>query len=164
MDNALFFTDELCIGCAAGIGLFLTEMYMLSTLQFTRYKRHWDIGTHCIAHTTLPLLPPLLIHSFICKSGSHSCSLLLPGKLCSFTGRRKEERRESLPCGNLTIDREMEDSRRPSFLKMVSLGKLKRESMSDKASQEAEEEEEEEVLEVKTREPLSGNNHWEWKV
>lgn len=36
--------------------------------------------------------------------------------------------------------------------------------MSDKASQEAEEEEEEEVLEVKTREPLSGNNHWEWKV
>lgn len=43
---------------------------------------------------------------------------------------------------------------------MVSLGKLKRESMSDKASQEAEEEMEEEAEDpvVKTREPLSGNN------
>lgn len=40
---------------------------------------------------------------------------------------------------------------------MVSLGKLKRESMSDKASQETEEEPEEEELVVKTREPLSGN-------
>lgn len=136
---------------------------MLTTVQFTRCTRHWDIP-HCVAQTALSLLPPLFIHPCICKSGSHSCSLLLPGKLCSFTGRRKEERRESLPCGNLSIDREMEDSRRPSFLRMVSLGKLKRESMSDKASQEAEEEEEEEVLEVKTREPLSGNNHWAWRV
>lgn len=41
---------------------------------------------------------------------------------------------------------------------MVSLGKLKRDSMSDKASQEAEEEPVEEELVVKTREPLSGNN------
>lgn len=40
---------------------------------------------------------------------------------------------------------------------MVSLGKLKRESMSDKASQETEDEPEEEELAVKTREPLSGN-------
>lgn len=78
--------------------------------------------------------------------------------LCSFTGRRKEERRESLPCGNLSIDSEAEASRRPSFLRMVSLGKLKRESMSDKASQEAEEETVEEEPVVKTREPLSGNN------
>jgi len=38
------------------------------------------------------------------------------------------------------------------------MGKLKRESMSDKASQEAEEETEEEEPAVKTREPLSGNN------
>lgn len=90
--------------------------------------------------------------------GSHSCSLLLLWILCSFTGRRREERRESLPCGNLSTDSEIEDSRRPSFLRMVSLGKLKRESMSDKASQEAEEEPVEEELVVKTREPLSGNN------
>ncbi|CAJ1064656.1 exocyst complex component 3 [Xyrichtys novacula] len=76
--------------------------------------------------------------------------------LLRFTGRRKEERRESLPCGNLTIDSEVEASRRPSFLKMVSLGMLKRESMSDKASsQEAEEETMEEEPVVKTREPLS---------
>ncbi|XP_038565040.1 tumor necrosis factor alpha-induced protein 2 [Micropterus salmoides] len=75
--------------------------------------------------------------------------------LLRFTGRRKEERRESLPCGNLSIDSEAEASRRPSFLRMVSLGKLKRESMSDKASQEAEEETVEEEPVVKTREPLS---------
>ncbi|KAM9348948.1 exocyst complex component 3-like protein 2 [Symphorus nematophorus] len=75
--------------------------------------------------------------------------------LLRFTGRRKEERRESLPCGNLCTDSEAEASRRPSFLRMVSLGKLKRESMSDKASQEAEEETVEEELVVKTREPLS---------
>lgn len=89
--------------------------------------------------------------------GSHSCSLLLLWILCSFTGRRKEERRESLPCGNLSTDSEAEASRRPSFLR-ISLGKLKRESMSDKASQETEEETVEEELVVKTREPLSGNN------
>ncbi|XP_042355899.1 tumor necrosis factor alpha-induced protein 2 [Plectropomus leopardus] len=76
--------------------------------------------------------------------------------LLRFTGRRKEERRESLPCGNLSLtDSEAEASRRPSFLRMVSLGKLKRESISDKASQEAEEETEEEEPVVKTREPLS---------
>lgn len=77
--------------------------------------------------------------------------------LFRFTGRRKEERRESLPCGNLSSECEVDTSRRPSFLRMVSLGKLKRESMSDKASQETEEEPEEEELVVKTREPLSGN-------
>lgn len=63
-----------------------------------------------------------------------------------------------MPCGNLSTECEVDASRRPSFLKMVSLGKLKRESMSDKASQEAEEEPVEEELAVKTREPLSGNN------
>ncbi|XP_034538724.1 exocyst complex component 3 [Notolabrus celidotus] len=76
--------------------------------------------------------------------------------LLRFTGRRKEERRESLPCGNLSIDNEVEASRRPSFLRMVNLGKLKRESMSDKASsQETEEDTMEEEPVVKTREPLS---------
>ncbi|XP_006808663.1 tumor necrosis factor alpha-induced protein 2-like [Neolamprologus brichardi] len=76
--------------------------------------------------------------------------------LLRFTGRRKEERRESLPCGDLSVGNEVETSRRSSFLRMVSLGKLKRESMSDKASQETEEEmEEAEDPVVKTREPLS---------
>ncbi|XP_026036843.1 tumor necrosis factor alpha-induced protein 2 [Astatotilapia calliptera] len=77
--------------------------------------------------------------------------------LLRFTGRWKEERRESLPCGDLSVGNEVETSRRSSFLRMVSLGKLKRESMSDKASQEAEEEMEEEAEDpvVKTREPLS---------
>uniref|UniRef100_A0A665TD56 Exocyst complex component 3-like 2a n=1 Tax=Echeneis naucrates TaxID=173247 RepID=A0A665TD56_ECHNA len=75
--------------------------------------------------------------------------------LLRFTGRHKEERRESLPCGDLSAGCEVEASRRPSFLRMVSLGKLKRESMSDKASQEAEEETVEEEPVVKTREPLS---------
>uniref|UniRef100_A0A3Q3H3A2 Tumor necrosis factor alpha-induced protein 2-like n=1 Tax=Labrus bergylta TaxID=56723 RepID=A0A3Q3H3A2_9LABR len=74
--------------------------------------------------------------------------------LLRFTGRRKEERRESLPCGNLSTDSEVEASRQPSFLRMVNL--LKRESMSDKASsQEAEEDTMEEEPIVKTREPLS---------
>ncbi|XP_061608411.1 tumor necrosis factor alpha-induced protein 2 [Phyllopteryx taeniolatus] len=75
--------------------------------------------------------------------------------LFRITGRRKEERRESLPCGDLSADSEAEASRRSSFLRMVSHGKLKRESMSDKASKETEEEEEEEEPLVKTREPLS---------
>uniref|UniRef100_A0A087YJI1 Exocyst complex component 3-like 2a n=1 Tax=Poecilia formosa TaxID=48698 RepID=A0A087YJI1_POEFO len=74
--------------------------------------------------------------------------------LLRFTGRRKEERRESLPCGDLSTECEAEGSRRPSFLR-ISLGKLKRESMSDKASQEADEEEVEEEPVIKTREPLS---------
>nr|XP_020469208.1 exocyst complex component 3-like [Monopterus albus] len=75
--------------------------------------------------------------------------------LLRFTGRRKEERRESLPCGDLVAASEAEASRRQSFLKMVSLGKVKRESMSDKASQGTDEETVEEEPVVKTREPLS---------
>lgn len=102
-------------------------------------------------------------HTPICSQitafrGRHSCFFFVRCCGHSFTGRRKEERRESLPCGNLSTDSEAEASRRSSFLRMVSLGKLKRESMSDKASQEAEEESVEEELVVKTREPLSGNN------
>ncbi|KAM3868732.1 exocyst complex component 3-like protein 2 [Diretmus argenteus] len=75
--------------------------------------------------------------------------------LLRFTGRRKEVRRESLPSGDLNTDSEAEARRRPSFLRLVSLGKLKRESMSDRGSQEAEEETVEEEPVVKTREPLS---------
>lgn len=75
--------------------------------------------------------------------------------LLRFTGRRREERRESLPCGDLSINSEVETGRRPSFLRIVSLGKLKRESMSDKGSHEGSEETVEEEPVVKTREPLS---------
>uniref|UniRef100_A0A8C4ZCJ9 Exocyst complex component 3-like 2a n=1 Tax=Gadus morhua TaxID=8049 RepID=A0A8C4ZCJ9_GADMO len=75
--------------------------------------------------------------------------------LLRFTGRRREMRRESLPCGDLSMDHEAEARRRPSFLRMVSLGKLKRESMSDRGSLETEEEEEEEEPVIKPREPLS---------
>ncbi|XP_055732261.1 exocyst complex component 3-like [Salvelinus fontinalis] len=76
--------------------------------------------------------------------------------LLRFAGRRKQtQRRESLPCDDLSADSEAESCRRPSFLRMVSLGKLKRESLSDHNSQEAEEELEEEPLVVKPREPLS---------
>ncbi|XP_061754055.1 tumor necrosis factor alpha-induced protein 2 [Nerophis ophidion] len=76
--------------------------------------------------------------------------------LLRITGRHKEEHRESLPCGDLFADGEAEASRRPSFLRMVSLGKLKRESMSDKGSQQTEEDAEvEEEPVVQTREPLS---------
>ena len=80
-----------------------------------------------------------------------------------FAGRRKDVRRESLPCGNLSEDGEAEARRRPSFLKMVSLGKLKRESLSDRTSQEAEEETVEEEPVVKPREPLSGKHTLEQK-
>lgn len=76
--------------------------------------------------------------------------------MCSITGRRKEERRESLPCGDLSADSEALASRRSSFFKMVSMGKLTRDSMSDKASLETDEESEEEEPMVKKREPLSG--------
>ncbi|XP_029527268.1 exocyst complex component 3 isoform X1 [Oncorhynchus nerka] len=76
--------------------------------------------------------------------------------LLRFAGRRKQtQRRESLPCGDLGIDSEDESRRRPSFLRMVNLSKLKRESLSDHNSQEAEKELEEEEPVVKPREPLS---------
>uniref|UniRef100_A0A674MD73 Tumor necrosis factor alpha-induced protein 2 n=1 Tax=Takifugu rubripes TaxID=31033 RepID=A0A674MD73_TAKRU len=75
--------------------------------------------------------------------------------LLRFPGRRKEERSDSLPGGNLNMDAELENCRRPSLFKMVSLGKLKRESLSDKMSQETEDEKEEEEAVVKTKDPLS---------
>ncbi|XP_062309512.1 exocyst complex component 3-like [Osmerus eperlanus] len=75
--------------------------------------------------------------------------------LLRFAGRRKDDRRESIPCGSLSGDGEAETRRRSSFLKMVSLGKLKRELLSDRTSQEAEEEPAEEEPVVKPREPLS---------
>ncbi|KAJ7996894.1 hypothetical protein DPEC_G00223240 [Dallia pectoralis] len=76
--------------------------------------------------------------------------------LLRFAGRRKQKvRRESLPCGDLSTNCEDESNRRPSFLRMVSLGKLKQESLSDHNSEETREESEDEEPVIKPREPLS---------
>ncbi|KAJ8280706.1 hypothetical protein GJAV_G00058000 [Gymnothorax javanicus] len=80
------------------------------------------------------------------------------GSLLRIAGRCKDTfRKESLPNGDLGSEGD-DCSRRLSFLKMVRGGKLKRESMADRASSHSPEEEvveEEEVPEVKPREPLS---------
>ncbi|CAB1348663.1 unnamed protein product [Coregonus sp. 'balchen'] len=78
------------------------------------------------------------------------------GSLLRFAGKCRESlRKESLPNGELCSESEGGDSssRRLSFMKMVGLGKLKRESMADHSSHE--EEMVEVVEEVKPREPLS---------
>ena len=68
--------------------------------------------------------------------------------------------RDTLANGELNCSESECDStsRRLSFMKMVGLGKLKRESMADHSSQGPEERpvQEEVVEEVKPREPLSG--------
>lgn len=76
------------------------------------------------------------------------------GKYRDTIGSRKEFNGE-LNCSESECD---STSRRLSFMKMVGLGKLKRESMADHSSQGPEEEsvQEEVVEEVKPREPLSG--------
>ncbi|KAL0972818.1 hypothetical protein UPYG_G00195110 [Umbra pygmaea] len=79
------------------------------------------------------------------------------GSLLKFAGKCRESlRKESLPNGELCSESEGGDStsRRVSFMKMVGLGKLKRESTADHSSHE-EEVVEEVVEEVKPREPLS---------
>ncbi|KAJ8256576.1 hypothetical protein COCON_G00187280 [Conger conger] len=78
------------------------------------------------------------------------------GSLLRIAGRCKESlRKESLPNGDLGSEGD-DCSRRLSFMKMVRGGKLKRESMVDRASSQGPEEEMvEEVPEVKPREPLS---------
>lgn len=74
-------------------------------------------------------------------------------------GRRKEsERRDSLPTGDLTTENEEDSRRRPSFLRMVSLSKLRGDSLTNRSSQEDDEESLEEEPPVKRREPLSGTN------
>ncbi|XP_010892133.2 tumor necrosis factor alpha-induced protein 2 [Esox lucius] len=79
------------------------------------------------------------------------------GSLLRFAGKCRESlRKESLPNGDLCSESEGGDSssRRLSFMKMVGLGKLKKESTADHSSHE-EEVVEEVVEEVKPREPLS---------
>ncbi|KAL4647432.1 exocyst complex component 3-like protein 2 isoform X1 [Arapaima gigas] len=78
------------------------------------------------------------------------------GSLLRMAGRCRESlRKESLPNGDLNTDSDADSSRRLSFLKMVSRGKLKKESLGDSVSRGPEEDVVEEVPEVKPREPLS---------
>ncbi|XP_059187181.1 tumor necrosis factor alpha-induced protein 2 [Centropristis striata] len=84
------------------------------------------------------------------------------GSLLRFAGKYRDtlgSRKESLTNGELNGSESECDSvsRRISFMKMVGLGKLKRESMNDYSSQGPEEQpvQEEVVEEVKPREPLS---------
>lgn len=77
--------------------------------------------------------------------------------LLRLTGRRKDsECRDSLPAGDLTAENDEDSRRRPSFLRMVSLSKLRGDSLTNRSSQEDEQESVEEELPVKRREPLSG--------
>uniref|UniRef100_A0A672Q6P5 Tumor necrosis factor alpha-induced protein 2-like n=1 Tax=Sinocyclocheilus grahami TaxID=75366 RepID=A0A672Q6P5_SINGR len=76
--------------------------------------------------------------------------------LLRLAGRRKEsERRDSLPTGDLTTENDEDSRRRPSFLRMVSLSKLRGDSLTNRSSQEDEQESVEEEPPVKRREPLS---------
>lgn len=84
-----------------------------------------------------------------------SCSRFA-GKYRDTLGSRKEcFTNGELNCSESECD---STSRGLSFMKMVGLGKLKRESMADHVSQGAEEQpvQKEVVEEVKPREPLSG--------
>ncbi|XP_052448602.1 tumor necrosis factor alpha-induced protein 2 [Carassius gibelio] len=76
--------------------------------------------------------------------------------LLRLAGRRKEsERRDSLPTGDLTTENDEDNRRRPSFLQMVSLSKLRGDSLTNRSSEEDEQESVEEEPLVKRREPLS---------
>ncbi|KAA0717209.1 HBV XAg-transactivated protein 7 [Triplophysa tibetana] len=76
--------------------------------------------------------------------------------LLRLAGRRKEsERRDSLPTGVLSTENDEDSRRRPSFLRMVSLSKLRRDSLTNHSSVESEQELVEEEQPVKRREPLS---------
>ncbi|XP_051950230.1 tumor necrosis factor alpha-induced protein 2 [Xyrauchen texanus] len=76
--------------------------------------------------------------------------------LLRLAGRRKEsERRDSLPAGDLTAENEEDARRQPSFLRIVSLSKLRGDSLTNRSSQEDEQDIEEEEQPVKRREPLS---------
>lgn len=87
------------------------------------------------------------------RRSSEEIMTLLRSSLASL--RKESIFRESLYGGDSNVEADDEGRRRPSFLRIVSLGKLRRDSMVDRVSQEAEEEKEEELPEVKPREPLS---------
>lgn len=77
-----------------------------------------------------------------------------------FAGRYRDSRKESFTSNDLNSENEGDSSsRRQSFMKMVGLGKMKRESMTDRSSLATEEQEvQQKVEEVKPREPLSGKD------
>ncbi|XP_029027643.1 tumor necrosis factor alpha-induced protein 2-like [Betta splendens] len=87
------------------------------------------------------------------RRSSEGSLLRFAGKYRDTIGSRKEFNAE-LNCSESECD---STSRRLSFMKMVGLGKLKRESTAERSSQGPEEEsvQEEVVEEVKPREPLS---------
>lgn len=94
-----------------------------------------------------------------CCEGIRKDFFLNASSLLRLAGRRKEsERRDSLPTGDLTTENEEDSRRRPSFLRMVSLSKLRGDSLTNRSSQEDDEESLEEEPPVKRREPLSGTN------
>ncbi|KAK9520392.1 hypothetical protein VZT92_020284 [Zoarces viviparus] len=89
------------------------------------------------------------------RRSSEGSLLRFAGKYRDTLGSRKESITNGEPNGS---ENECDNtSRRLSFMKMVGLGKLKRESMNDHSSQGPEEQpvQEEVVEEVKPREPLS---------
>lgn len=78
-----------------------------------------------------------------------------------FAGRYRDSRKESFTSTDLNSETECDSSsRRQSFMKMVGLGKLKKESsMADRSSFSTEEQEvQQKEEEVKPREPLSGTD------
>lgn len=77
-----------------------------------------------------------------------------------FAGRYRDSRKESFTSTDLNSEMECDSSsRRQSFMKMVGLGKLKKESMADRSSFSTEEQEvQQKEEEVKPREPLSGTD------
>lgn len=81
-----------------------------------------------------------------------------------FAGRYRDSRKESFTSTDLNLEIEGDSSsRRHSFMKMVGLGKLKREFTADRSSLGTEEQEvHQKVEEAKPREPLSGNDD-KWK-
>ncbi|XP_063048810.1 exocyst complex component 3-like protein 4 [Engraulis encrasicolus] len=86
------------------------------------------------------------------RRGSEEIMNLLRFSLASL--RKDSTCRDSIH-GDPSIEIDDNDRRRPSFLRIVSLGKLRRESMIDRISQESLEERVETPPEVKPREPLS---------
>lgn len=103
----------------------------------------------------------LLRYRRTCELGrSSACTFAHLPRLCCcrFAGRYRDSHREA--AGELHPEAEADSSsRRQSFMKMVGLGKLKRESMPERSSLGTQEQEvQPRVEELKPREPLSGKD------
>ncbi|CAM4540983.1 unnamed protein product [Leuciscus chuanchicus] len=118
-------------------------------LRMTR-RNVWG-ATPSLRSATLPATPSSGKEKKNYRRASEEIMTLL-----RWAGRRKEsERRDSLPTGDLTTENDEDSRRRPSFLRMVSLSKLRGDSLTNRSSQEDEQELVEEEQPVKRREPLS---------